>query len=355
MKEVKLFRKTSLGVSTWRIWPEGNTVYYGHCMVEGGAEQVHSEEVKLNQSGRSMEEQIHLEMKSRISRQLDKGYKPTRAEALEGSTNQLGLINPMLAKPIEDVPNVSFANTFIQPKLDGHRCLITRQDGEIIAYTRKGKLIDTIPHILEDIAHWLPEGYTLDGELYIHGQKLQTISSLIKRKQPGSANLQYHFYDIVANEPFHERLFEMKQLVTNVKTPQISLVETHRILGTQEVKFWFSHYRSVGLEGAIVRVAGRGYEDAKRSAQLLKVKSWIEEEVTVQSIRASKDGWAICRVKTDSDRVFDISAPGSIPEKTAVLRNSHLFIGKRLTIEYASLTEDGIPFHAAALRWRDDL
>lgn len=243
----------------------------------------------------------------------------------------------------------------MQPKLDGHRCLITRQDGEIIAYTRKGKLIDTIPHILADIAHWLPEGYTLDGELYIHGKKLQQISSLIKRKQSGSADLQYHFYDIVANEPFNERLFEMRQLVVCVKIPHINLVETHKILGMPEVRFWFEHYRKLGLEGGMVRVASRGYEDAKRSAQLLKVKSWIEEEVTVLSIRPSKDGWAICSVKTDSGKVFDISAPGSIPEKTAVLLNAPLFIGKRLTIEYASLTEDGIPFHAAALRWRDDL
>lgn len=355
MKEVKLFRKTSLGISTWRIWAVNATVFYGHCMVEGGAEQIRQEPILLNQSGRTMEEQIHLEMKSRISRQLDKGYKPTRVEALEGSTNQLGLVNPMLAKTIEDVSLTNFNNVFVQPKLDGHRCLITRQDGEVIAYTRRGKLIDTIPHIINDIAGWLPEGYTLDGELYIHGKKLQEISSLIKRKQPGSAQLQYHFYDIVAGEPFSERLFEMKQLITKVSIPHISLVETRRVQSMSEIHYWFDQFRAQGLEGAMTRVSSRGYEDAKRSAQLIKVKAWYDLEVTVIGIRPSKDGWAICTVKMDNGKIFDISAPGSIPQKTFVLMNKDKFIGKRLTIDYGSLTNDGIPFHASALRWRDDV
>lgn len=355
MKEVKLYRKTSLGISTWRIWAENAAVYYGHCMVEGGAEQVHQEQVVLNQSGRTMEEQIRLEMRSRISRQLDKGYKPTRAEALKGSTNQLGLVNPMLAKPIEDVALTDFRNVFVQPKLDGHRCLITKQDGEIIAYTRKGKLIDTIPHILVDIARWLPDGYTLDGELYIHGKKLQEISSLIKRKQQGSADLQYHFYDIVANEPFAERLREMQTMSSHILTLSISLVDTKRVLSMAEVYFWFDQFRSRGLEGAITRVSSRGYEDAKRSAQLLKVKAWQDMEVTVVDIRPSKDGWGICLVKMPDGKTFDISAPGNIAEKTFALINKDKYIGKKLTIDYASLTNDGLPFHASALRWRDDV
>jgi len=31
------------------------------------------------------------------------------------------------------------------------------------------------------------------------------------------------------------------------------------------------------------------------------------------------------------------------------------YIGKRLTIEYAGLTADKIPFHAVATRWMEDL
>ena len=356
MAHVKLYRKSSFGISTWRIWNDDNIVLYASAMVEGGAERVSSDIIQLNQSGRSMEEQVRLEMKSRISRMLDKGYKPTRQEAMNsGSTNLLGLVNPMLAKPIEDVKNISFAQAFLQPKLDGHRCLITKQEGDVLAYTRKGKLITTIDPILEDIGRWLPEGYTLDGELYVHGMKLQEISSLIKRAQPGNTKLRYHFYDLVAGQPFAERFSEMFALSQHVQTDRISLVSTMKVGSMEEVRECFKVHRSLGLEGSMLRLSGLGYEDSKRSTQLLKVKAWQDCEVTVIDVKPSKDGWAICVARLDNGKVFDVSAPGSIKDKTEVLVNKQKYIGRRLTIEYANLTNDGIPFHAAALRWQDDV
>lgn len=356
MASVKLYRKSSFGISTWRIWDEVNKIFYASAMVEGGAERVSTDTVELNQSGRTMEEQVRLEMKSRISRMLDKGYKPTRQEAINsGSTNQLGLINPMLAKPIEDVKNISFAKAYLQPKLDGHRCLITKQGGDTLAYTRKGKLIETIDPILSDIDRWLPEGYTLDGELYVHGKKLQEISSLIKRAQPDNSLLNYHFYDLVAGQPFAERFEEMQGLIKHAEDPRIKLVSTVKVGSMEEVKQCFEIHRSLGLEGSMLRLSSQGYEDAKRSAQLLKVKAWQDMEVTVIDVKPSKDGWGICVAKLDNGKVFDISAPGSITEKTRVLINKQQYIGRRLTIEFANLTNDGLPFHAAALRWREDV
>lgn len=352
---IKLWRKNQYGIGTWRIWADGDTIHYAHAIVEGGAEVLHSQKVELNNSGRSLDQQIALEINSRVSRQLDKGYKNSRTEAETGATNQLGLRNPMLAQSLDKVRLTGAINGFVQRKYDGHRCLITRTGGEILAYTRRGKMVESIPHILSDIIRWLPEGYTLDGELYVHGISLQGISSFIKRVQHGSSKLCFHWYDILTDEPFATRHAEMQDLARHIGTNCIQPVETLPVERMAEVYQYFRQFRTEGYEGAMLRRNLRGYEDSRRSDQLIKVKERADCEVTVSGIRPSKDGWAICRVRTDWGTEFDVSAPGSVPEKTRVLHNAGDYIGKRLTIEYAGLTADKIPFHAVALRWRDDL
>jgi hypothetical protein len=64
---------------------------------------------------------------------------------------------------------------------------------------------------------------------------------------------------------------------------------------------------------------------------------------------------AILRVRTDQGIEFDISAPGSVQEKLLIMLHIDKYIGKQLTIEYAMLTSDNVPFHAVATAWRDDL
>jgi DNA ligase-1 len=364
--EVRLFRKNQLGIGTWRIWyvvHEGHAIlHYAHATVLNGAEVSHQDIVTRNQSGRSIVEQAELEMRSRISRQLDKGYKPTIDEAKSGVTNQLGLINPMLAHPIERVgPPKDLRNAYVQRKYDGHRSLITATDSDVIAYTRKGKLIDTIPHILNEIAGWIPDGVTLDGELYIHGLPLQTIGSIIKRKQADNVKLKFHWYDMhdrrAPGLTFHDRLDAMCNLIGTVPTNgTYEIVHTYPVSSLDEAYAYFRQFRAEKYEGAMLRLNNKPYQDSIRSSSLLKLKDWQDEEVTVLRCRPSKEGWAILEVQLDSGKIFETSAPGSIPEKTEVLENFEAkYKGRRLTIEYASLTNDGIPFHATALRWLDEL
>jgi DNA ligase-1 len=364
MKEIRLYRKNSLGIGTWRVWmvePVGATtalIMIAHATIEGGTEVMHNDSVKINGSGRNILQQVELEMNSRASRMRDKGYKDTRDEALAGSTNQLGLINPMLAQKIKDVriTQSMMTGAFMQVKYDGHRCLITKQGGEMLAYSRKGKPIESIPGILEDASRWMQDGDTLDGELYIHGVALQTISSLIKRVQPDSRKLCYHWYDMADRDMvFKDRFKLMQDLHANCQNPQLMLVETVQVARMAEVYDHFRKARAGGYEGSMLRLSTHGYQDAKRSDQLLKVKERHDCEVKILGARASSQGWAILQVQHESGKVFDISAPGDVAAKTRMLHEIDKYIGKDLTIEYANLTDDGIPFHAVAIRVRDDV
>lgn len=363
--EIRLYRKNQLGIGSWRIWYVLNedrtaTLHYAHATVRDGAEVHHTDHIVTNMSGRTIVEQVQLEMRSRISRQRDKGYKDSVDEARSGVTNQMGFVNPMLAQPLDKVKPTNFKNAYVQRKYDGHRALITNFNGDIVAYTRKGKPIDTIRHVLREMA-WLPEGVTLDGELYIHGHALQGISSIIKRTQPDNRLLRFHWYDVRWEDhlewTYHHRLRAMYQLVYDRPIHDtFEIVPTYPVGSMEEAMARFRQFRAEKYEGAILRLDTHPYQDSVRSNSLIKLKEWHDCEVTALSARPSKEGWAILTCQMDSGKIFDTSAPGSLTEKEEVLRNFEAkYRGRRLTIEYASLTNDGLPFHASALRWRDDL
>ena len=81
---------------------------------------------------------------------------------------------PMLAYPVSGKPIDYSKPTFIQPKLDGVRCIIQAEmDGTVIAYSRTGKEWKNIYHILKELKPFFYKfpNIILDGELYNHDLK----------------------------------------------------------------------------------------------------------------------------------------------------------------------------------------
>ncbi len=353
-----LYRKNANSIGTWRISSSGNTIEMAHATVMGGSEVLHYETVPEGKQGRTLEQQVKSRIDSRVSRMRDKGYKDTVAEAKLGTTNQLGLLSPMLAQAYGKISNIDTRRAVLQKKLNGHRCLITKQDGEILAYSRKGKPIPAIRHILDPLNTWLPEGTTIDGELYVHGQALQTLASWIKREQPNTSLLNFVGYDLVSQDAYVDRHEELSDILRNVDTKAKGRVLVlphepfkdfeHMIVRRDEVI-------ASKFEGLMMRLHNRGYEDGKRSSSLIKVKKFHDAEYIVDDIIPSENGWGICVCKTEKGIPFKISAPGDIPAKTEALVNKHLYIGRQLTVEYAELTNDGVPFHCSATGWRVDV
>ena len=356
--EIKLFRKNANSLGTWRIWSEGSTIHIAHATVTGGSEVRHREEVETNLSGRTIEEQVQLRIRSRVSRMMDKGYKATIEEAQLSKSNQLGLEQPMLAQPIKRVSNVNYAGSVLQKKLDGHRCLVTTDEGELLAYSRQGKLIPAIKHILRGLQGRVPEGTTLDGELYCHGVKLQTIGSWIKREQAATANLYFVVYDLISPDRYIDRHRELSEIVAGVDTQapgRVVALPYRAYDGPEATSDYFKQVRKDGFEGLMLRLDGRGYEPGRRSTSLLKIKEFEEEEFQVVGFEQSSTGWAICKCVTAEGRRFDCSAPGSVEEKLEVWRNQGRYLKRYLTIQFAHWTDDGLPFQPTGLRWREDV
>jgi len=350
---ITLYRKNSFGIGRWCIWKESDHVIkFGHSASLQGHLIVSEEYVEDGKAGRSLAEQVQSRIDSRISKMRDKGYKDTADEAAKAQTNQLGLVTPMLAKPLKVS---SIKESFIQPKLNGHRCLIANVDGDIIAYSRQGKLIHTVDHVTNEFFDILPENTVVDGELYIHGEKLQTIASLVKREQPRSKEIKYFVYDFIdlkdKHIKFKDRAEILRSLVKDMG-PSVQFTDTDLVENLNEAMDIYKTHIEHGFEGSIVRSAGGLYESGKRSSGLLKIKPLFDTEVEVLDIVPGDTGLGICVCRMDGlDRSFKILAPGTHPEKIQALEHKDKLIGKRLKVEYRELTADGVPFHAVATEW----
>lgn len=329
----------------WSIDDVSDGFVISHGIYDGAIQHKH-EHVPHGKVNRTLEEQIELQMDSRINKQRDKGYVDTIEQALaQRATNQLGLKKPMLAQTIDNV-DIDYSSAFVQRKYDGNRCIITNVDGHITAYSRNGKHIDSIDHILDTIR--LAPGESIDGELYAHGEKLQTIVSWIKRKQSDTRKIKFHAYDYISRSPFEERF----EILKTIKSDVIEIAPTYEVHTYESVMDYFRQFREEGYEGAIVRHGLSGYEDGKRSKSLVKVKEWHDAEFKVIDIISSKDGWARLVCISPTGTIFNVTCHGDINYKVHVLDHKEDYIGKLVTVEYAYLTNDGVPFHPVAKAWR---
>ena len=367
---------TSGAVGSWSVSVTGTSdfakmVVASKKKLDGKAVETPTEYTKGKNAGRANEttplEQAILEAKSKVKLKLDKGYVEEIPKAGSVATNTLGFIQPMTAHPAEKVKAVMFP-LGVQPKLDGHRCLAGVKDGIVILYSRQGKAIN-LPHIQKELqalynkGQW--SGRVIDGELYLHGEVLQSISSLIKKLKPESEQLHYHVYDMDMDKCYRDRYQALKALETVAENCDIkshwSILRT-TVADTQEqVDALHAKHLSEGYEGSMLRQFDMPYESGKRSKSLLKKKDFKDDEFTIIGVSKGKPNIrlglevGIYECQTKDGKTFTVTAPGNAQERHEHAQYGHENIGRSLTVKYFNYTPDGVPYLPVALRIREDI
>lgn len=333
-------------VQEWTITAEEGKLYTAWGP-KAGKLQHRTELVELNNSGRSLEEQTILEFTSKINKKQLQGYMDNLADAYaNASKNMLGLPRPMLAKVYKPNSVVHPEMSYVQRKYDGNRCMIAMTDGELIAYSRRGKQLFLLEHILDGMH--IPEGTVIDGEVYTHGKSLQTICSYLKMRQAGTLELKFHAYDLVSDEAFISRYSQLCDLHLGGNA-EVAPIEAVNCAG--EALEHVPLYRNEGYEGVMLRTGTAGYQCDVRSNTLLKMKAWHSAEYQVEGITTNQDGWAILLL-SHHGKPFRATAPGPVSEKIEVGKNYAQYLDRYITITYAYITADGAPFQPTAVAWR---
>ena len=260
---------------------------------------------------------------------------------------------PMLAYPVSAKPIDYSKPVFIQPKLDGVRCLIQCNNGKITAYSRNNKEWKNIDHILFNLKpffHYNPN-VVLDGELYNHDFKddFEKIISMVRKTKPtdearleSAENVQFHCYDIVNRKmKFSTR---DQWLKGNLQTNHcISRLTTYRVESDATAKLAHKQNLKDGYEGSIVRLDAP-YQ-CKRSHSLRKFKDFHDAEANIVGYEEGKGKRAgtLGKFLMQDDEGIDFGCPPgkghNYKDLALMLKNIHQYIGQRATFTFFERTK----------------
>tara|TARA_R100000655_G_scaffold1538_5_gene5834 strand:- start:3533 stop:4384 length:852 start_codon:yes stop_codon:yes gene_type:complete len=200
---------------------------------------------------------------------------------------------PMLAYPVSSKPIDYTKPVFMQPKLDGVRCLIQYDGTEsLVAYSRTGKVWKNINHILYDLIPFFKKypDVILDGELYNHDLKddFETIISIVRRQKPDDIDMlnsrdlvQFHCYDYIPGPALLNAKFDSRNVWLKAELPQSYCVKHVYTTKIEESQANIQHQCNLdeGYEGSILRI-NTEYQ-CKRSHSLRKFKDFSDTEAVI--------------------------------------------------------------------------
>lgn len=267
------------------------------------------------------------------------------------NTDANGNIKPMLATDIDKIKKIEYP-VYVQPKLDGFRCLVIVENDDVTLLSRSGKTFD-LPHIA-DTFKGKNLNVVLDGELYIHGVSFQAVSKAIKKPNEMTPKICYYCYDVVEfNLDQMDRLALRNVATSAVNHPNIIDVGGTLAHSRQEITELHDGFVQMGYEGAMARSRSNRYISS-RSRDLMKVKQFDDEEFEfihfVLGQRGTED--LVARCFAPNGIMFNAKMQGTREHKEE-LYNSGIRPGSKLTVKFFGLSEDGIPRFPVGKAFRD--
>jgi len=264
------------------------------------------------------------------------------------------MIKPMLAVKV-DRNKIDFKQKiYMQPKLDGVRCLFTK-DG---AYSRTGKEFKNVKHIADSLKPFFKQkpDVILDGELYNHELKddFEKIISLVRKQKPTKEHkaeakklIQYHVYDYTSAKPQLNKVMYDKRLdnltCSNIYNSFIKYTFTVKVKSYAEAKKQHQVFLSQEYEGSMLRI--NAFYKQKRSNYLMKFKDFYDTEATIIGYEAGKgkrQGTLGKFIMQDDKGIQFGCPPGkgyNFKDLADILDNIHDYIGQRATFTYFERTK----------------
>lgn len=230
----------------------------------------------------------------------------------------------------------------ISEKLDGVRGYWDSSQ----LYTRQNQIL-TPPHYF--VRDFPP--FAIDGELFSQRGQFEKISSIVRsQKDKGWETLALHVFDVpTAQGNLFERLAVLENYLKAHPTQHIKIIKQIPIQNPQHIHQFLKEIESLNGEGVVIRNPNTPYEFGKRSSQILKLKTALDEECTVVEHHKGKGQFAniLGSLTCENQRGrFKIGSGFSLEE-----RANPPPIGSMITYKYRGLTNSGKPRFATY--WRE--
>jgi DNA ligase-1 len=261
-------------------------------------------------------------------------------------------IKAMLAHKYNE--DKAYYPAYIQPKLDGVRCLFTAKG----AFSRANNRFMNVEHIEQELKPFFAKNPTavLDGELYNHGLKddFEKIISLVKKRKPTKDDrveaaelVEYHIYDVASMTiaTYNKRLSFIISL-PSFKWNHIKRVDTKTAVDYDAALSLHKKNLKLGYEGSIYRSIDGKYKGT-RSWDLMKFKDFHDTEATIVGYEIGKgkrQGTLGKFIMQDDEGIEFGCPPGKgydYKDLANMLDNIHDYIGQRATFTYFQRTQAG--------------
>ena len=169
---------------------------------------------------------------------------------------------------------------WVEPKLDGLRCVAMKHDGKVTMFTRNGSVIETLPQIksLLELASW--DEFVLDGE--IMGETWNDSASVVMSHKKGKddSNMIFHVFDALplsdwqdqeSHLDLKDRLQLVEELVLKVGARSVVKVPGRLANNENELLLAYMTDTDAGYEGIMVKDLVAPYL-FKRSSNIRKLK-----------------------------------------------------------------------------------
>ena len=342
---------------------------YGGKMTDGPVLLVSKGKVKRTVIEQCVQEWNHL-----IKEKLDKGYKRVDSNPNElsleelkeivgdYSTNQDGLLKPMLAKSETQITNrkIFEKDWYASRKINGVRTILYYKDGEIHTASRGGAInYDfVLDHIVTHpkLVKYFEEhpNLILDGEIYKFGWTLNRISGICRSQKTAydGEPLELYVYDIVdVNKTFEQRLTILDKIEKDLNLGfdperswndndlKIQIVPQELIAGWDCIKKLHDEWVSEGWEGLVIRDPDVVYKPGARGNQMVKVKEYKDSEYEIVGLSEGLREEDMCFVMTTLDgQQFNCKPIGDREQKQWYREHIDELIGKMATVKYFEMS-----------------
>lgn len=377
----------------WHDDVKGYTIQRSYGQVQGKTTLSPTIVVDRTKQKRNWKEQYTLQFNSEVKKFLDKGYKEVEKHpneyteeelsALYGevTTNQYGIIKPMLAKQADKVTNQKIYDKewIASRKIDGTRCLLyyNPEDDSIHSASRGGEHYDAATtHLREDpelleVFRNMPH-LILDGELYKHGKSLQQISGAARMEKNAYDCdwLEYYVYDLIDLEDMDKSAKDRIKLLQSIQQSygwgfnpyrewkkgelQIQIVPQVYISGWDAMEKLHAQYVEEGFEGLVIRNPDRPYKPNGRTNDMIKIKMYKDDEFEITGLSEGLREEDMCFTLVTADGLeFKAKPMGTRELKQQYREDLDQLIGKMATVKYFYLSDEGVPLQPVLKCIRD--
>ena len=377
----------------WHDDVKGYTIQRSYGQVQGKTTLSPTIVVDRTKQKRNWKEQYTLQFNSEVKKFLDKGYKEVEKHPNEYTeeelnelygavtTNQYGIIKPMLAKQADKVTNQKIYDKewIASRKIDGTRCLLYYDPEEDVIHSasRGGEHYDAATtHLREDpelleVFRNMPH-IILDGELYKHGKSLQQISGAARMEKNAYDCdwLEYYVYDLIDLEDMNKPAGDRIKLLHSIQDSygwgfdpfrewktgelQIQVVPQVFISGWDAMQELHNEYVSEGFEGLVIRNPDRPYKPNGRTNDMIKIKMYQDAEFEITGLSEGLREEDMCfTLVTEDGTEFKAKPMGTRELKQQYREDLDQLIGKMATVKYFYLSDEGVPLQPVLKCIRD--